>query len=85
MLSHLIPPRRRVFDPGAVVLFKALRRSQLRSLNLRANQLTDGCTRALQEALAANPQLEQVPTRVRLLRHLRSLTLTLSLSLPLPS
>ena len=50
----------RVCDPGAIQIFHSLKKSKLRSLNLKANRLTDKCTKALKEALQNEPILEKL-------------------------
>ena len=50
----------RLCDPGAVQLFRALKKSQLRTLNLKSNKLTDKCCKSLKESLQTNPPLEEL-------------------------
>ena len=50
----------RICDPGAVQIFRSLKKSQLRTLNLKSNKLTDKCCKALKQCLQTNPPLEEL-------------------------
>ena len=50
----------RLCDPGAVQIFRALKKSQLRTLNLKSNKLTDKCCKSIKESLQTNPRLEEL-------------------------
>ena len=59
-LTSLSLAEHKIRDIGARMLFKALRNSKLRSLNLKANGLTSGCCLALRDALLDQPVLEKL-------------------------
>jgi hypothetical protein len=59
-LVSLTLAEQRVCDPGAIILFKALPKSKIRSFNLKNNNLTDACTSVIQSCLSRNPALEEL-------------------------
>jgi hypothetical protein len=59
-LTNLSLAHQRVRDVGAESLFKALKDSKIRSLNLEANELTDACCTSCKRCLADNPCLEKL-------------------------
>lgn len=59
-LTSLTLADQRVRDEGAEDLFKSLRGSRLRCLNLMANELTDGCCEVLKACLTCDQHLEKL-------------------------
>ena len=41
-------------------MFRALKKSQLRTLNLKSNKLTDKCCKSLKESLQTSPPLQEL-------------------------
>ena len=59
-LTSLSLADQRIRDAGAILIFKALLMSNLRTLNLKSNELTDKCTPSLQDAIRKNCLVEQL-------------------------